>query len=364
MVARAVRYFHVANLLNLEKSPECVENEMLANGFERQTASAAVAEVLNERATYARAAELLKSAASPDETLAKLVAGGFDRQAASGLVRTYFQTLQQAGNLGEQRRLNQRAAMISGVLACHAAELLTSTVSSKERHAKLVAGGLDLQIRAAVHDVFQAQYQPLSEPDSRYIGQRQTRAAVPDVFRAQSQPLSEPDIRYVRQPQTLTQQAVPIFGAIAGIGLAAATTYLYGFRGRETFEQILLLTFWLLAPMSGAVIGGTLVGSRWLPEWVNPARILKDQVAGLVALVITCGLVAILLVSLDENFVKRLLAGPFARPNRLWFAVLLVPVSIVWVIIRGLICYFLDRLRRAGKREGAPEAADDESSPF
>jgi hypothetical protein len=161
--------------------------------------------------------------------------------------------------------------------------------------------------------------------------------------------------------QTFTQQAVPILGVFAGIGLAAAITYLYGFQGRETVEQVLLIILWVLAPMIGAVIGGTLVGLRWLPEGIreriNPAML----VAGLVATIITGVLVGILLSSLDKDSLHTLLNGPFKRPNRLWFlCVVILPVALVWTIITGVLASLIDLFRKKGKPDGIARLSRDE----
>jgi len=108
------------------------------------------------------------------------------------------------------------------------------------------------------------------------------------------------------KPQTLLQQAVPIAGAVAGLGVAAGATYLFGLRDRETLEQVVLLALWLVGPMIGAVIGGTLVGLEWLPQWVHRASFAT----GLIAAGITVALVAVLFTSLDRETVRAIARGP------------------------------------------------------
>jgi hypothetical protein len=143
--------------------------------------------------------------------------------------------------------------------------------------------------------------------------------------------------------QTFKQQAVPIAGAVAGLGVAAGVTYLYGFRDKETIEQVLLLALWLVGPMIGAVIGGTLVGLEWIPRWVHRARFATS----LIAAGITVALVAILLTSLDKDTVRAIVRGP-GLPIRLWLAILMLPVAGVWAIIWGLLTwlYHAFHLRR------------------
>ena len=106
------------------------------------------------------------------------------------------------------------------------------------------------------------------------------------------------------KPQTLIQQAVPIAGAVAGLGVAAGATYLFGLRDREAVEQVLLLALWLVGPMIGAVIGGTLVGLEWLPRLVHRASFATGLIAA--------GITVALAVALATHMMAVMVGLPLA----------------------------------------------------
>jgi hypothetical protein len=145
-----------------------------------------------------------------------------------------------------------------------------------------------------------------------------------------------------RKTPTLVQQIVAILGMLAGIGLAAAITYRYGFQGREDIEQILLLILWVVAPMLGAVIGATLVGLRWLPKGIDPTVVAAGLVAGIIT-VVACGL---LFFTLEQDPVaSKQIPGMLRLPTKVRMAIWLLPAALVWGTSYVIVYYIMRRYR-------------------